>query len=76
MKTATSIPPARAEQAMLLADELKAHASEQSALTEAFAEELELTGELPKAFVSKMEELIAKQQKTLAALTELSKAPV
>jgi hypothetical protein len=72
MKTATSIPPAQAEKAMRLADELQSQASEQSALAGTLAAELELTGELPKDFVGRMEELMAKQQKTLAALIELS----
>lgn len=74
MKRATSIPPARAEQAMHLADELEAHCSAQAALARTLGDELELTGELPKDFVSRMEELMEKQRNALAALIDLSAA--
>lgn len=54
MKSATSIPPALAERAMQLADEL------------------ELTGELPKDFVAGLEEPMARQQRALATRAELA----
>ena len=72
MKSAKSIPPAQAERAMKLADELDSSSSEQSALSNTLRDELELTGESPKDFVAGLEGLMAKQQMTLAALAELA----